>query len=99
MVGRRAVDRSVCRRQRRRRLVVDAVPVVGWIAINNHTTAQTHTFDTGLHKGTYGDITHGNISQGVCSGPTIKVDKRGKACVTVQGKDTVAFTAKDLAHS
>ncbi|MGI3783289.1 MAG: alpha-amylase [Janthinobacterium lividum] len=68
----------------------------GWIAINNHTDAQTHTFDTGLRKGTYCDITHATFTKGACSGPTIKVDKHGEARVTVQGKDTVAFTTKDL---
>ena len=68
----------------------------GWIAINNHTTAQAHTFNTGLAKGTYCDITHGNFNHGTCSGPTIKVNKNGKAQVTVQGKDTVAFTTKNL---
>jgi alpha-amylase len=71
----------------------------GWTAINNNTSAQTHTFDTGLRKGTYCDITHANFSKGTCSGPTIMVDTHGRATVTVQGKDTVAFTTKDLVRS
>ena len=68
----------------------------GWIAINNHATAQTRTFHTGLARGTYCDITHGNFANGTCSGPTSKVNNQGEARVTVQGKDTVAFTTKDL---
>ena len=63
----------------------------GWIAINNATSAQTRTFDTGLPSGTYCDIIHGSVSQGSCSGPTITVGPGGMASVTVAAKDSVAL--------
>ncbi|MGW6909677.1 alpha-amylase [Streptomyces sp. NPDC054940] len=68
----------------------------GWIAVNNHRTSQTATFRTGLSAGTYCDVTHGEITHGKCTGPTIEVNRRGEARVTVEAKDTVAFTDKDL---
>jgi alpha-amylase len=67
----------------------------GWIAINNETTAQTHTFHTGLRQGTYCDIIHGDAGTGACSGPTVTVDAAGRATVTVPAKDAVAFTVRD----
>jgi alpha-amylase len=67
----------------------------GWISINNETTAQTHTFSTGLGSGTYCDIIHGSISNGSCSGPTVTVNSHGRATVTVAAKDAVAFDATD----
>jgi len=71
-----------------------------WIAINNHITPQTHTFSTGLRKGTYCDVIHGTFSSyrgfGSCSGATVTVDSRGRATVTVPAKDSVAFDAADL---
>jgi len=64
----------------------------GWIAINNGTGAQTKTFSTGLRRGTYCDIIHGDpAGNGRCSGPTVKVDGSGRATVTVPAKDAVAF--------
>ncbi len=66
-----------------------------WISINNETTPQTHTFSTGLPKGTYCDVIHGNVSHGHCSGPTVTVDKHGMAHVTVPAKDSVAFSVRD----
>ncbi len=68
----------------------------GWIAINNETTAQTHTFQTGLRRGKYCDIIHGNYQRGTCSGPTVTVDKAGRATVTVPAKDSVAFDATNV---
>lgn len=68
----------------------------GWIAINNHDTAQTHTFTTGLPAGRYCNIISGNYSAGSCSGPTVLVNSMGKATVTVPAKDSVAFDAQDL---
>jgi Alpha amylase, C-terminal all-beta domain len=41
----------------------------GWIALNNSTTTQTHTFTTGLSRGTYCDLIHGTINSGTCTGP------------------------------
>jgi alpha-amylase len=63
----------------------------GWIAINNHTSAVTTTFTTGLPQGTYCDIIHGNVSGGACSGPTVTVGAGGAATVTVAAKDSVAI--------
>ncbi len=68
----------------------------GWIAINNETGAQTKTFATGLPHGTYCDIIHGSFGNGRCTGPTVSVDARGNATVTVPAKDSVAFAAGDL---
>jgi alpha-amylase len=68
----------------------------GWIAVNNHTTAQTGTFATGLKAGTYCDIVHGNFGGGSCTGPTVAVDAGGNATVTVPAKDSVAFDAANL---
>jgi len=71
----------------------------GWIAINHEATAQTHTFATGLPRGRYCDIIHGNVVHGHCSGPTVAVDAHGDASVTVPAQDAVAFDAADLARS
>jgi alpha-amylase len=68
----------------------------GWITINNETTAQTHTFATGLRRGTYCDIIHGDYRNGSCTGPTVTVDRAGRATVTVPAKDAVAFDARNL---
>jgi alpha-amylase len=67
----------------------------GWIAINNETSAQTHSFSTGLAPGSYCDIIHGNLSNGHCTGPTIDVHPGGSATVTVAAKDAVAFDLGD----
>jgi alpha-amylase len=72
----------------------------GWIAINNESTPQTHTFRTGLHRGVYCDVIHGSFTKtrwgGSCSGPTVRVDSAGNATVTVRAMDSVAFDAGDL---
>ncbi|MFD7709338.1 alpha-amylase family protein [Streptomyces sp. NPDC059786] len=68
----------------------------GWIAVNNHRTARTATFRTGLPGGTYCDVTHGALTHGKCTGPTVEVNRHGEARVTVAAKDTVAFTDEDL---
>ena len=69
----------------------------GWIAINNHTTPQTRTFQTGLSAGIYCDVIHGTFSSAprgkTCSGPTVTVGRSGQATVTVPAKDSVAFNA------
>jgi len=62
-----------------------------WIAINDESTPQTHTFQTGLRHGTYCDAIHGTVSHGHCTGPTITVDHHGLATVTVPAKDSVAI--------
>jgi len=71
----------------------------GWITVNNETTAQTHTFHTGLRRGTYCDIIHGEYTAGRCSGPTVTVNRAGDATVRVAAKDAVAFTAANLVRS
>ena len=68
----------------------------GWITINNGTAAQTRTFNTGLPRGTYCDIIHGDVTAGACPGPTVQVDGAGRATVTVPAKDAVAFHAGTL---
>jgi alpha-amylase len=70
----------------------------GWLAMNNESTAQTRTFATGLHTGTYCDIIHGSFRNSSCSGPTVVVGPAGNASVTVPAKDSVAFTTEDLVH-
>jgi len=69
----------------------------GWIAINNHSTPQTHTFQTGLRGGSYCDVIHGTFSNsghaGSCTGPTVSVRGDGTATVTIAGQDSVAFNA------
>ena len=70
----------------------------GWVAINNGATDKTMTFDTGLPRGTYCDVIHGNLVDRDCTGRTFKVDRHGHARVRVPAKDAVAFTAKDLEH-
>ncbi len=68
----------------------------GWISINNNTTAVTRSFRTGLPAGRYCDIIHGDYSRGSCSGPTVMVNDRHRARVTVGGKDSVAFDSTDI---
>ena len=68
----------------------------GWIALNNSDADKTMTFQTGLPRGTYCDIIHGNLtSPGHCTGRTFTVDRHGMARVRVPAKDAVAFAAKD----
>jgi alpha-amylase len=64
-----------------------------WISINNETTAQTHTFTTGLPRGRYCDVIHGGVSHDSCTGITVVVDRHGMATVTVPAKDSVAIDA------
>jgi len=68
----------------------------GWIAINHEASAQTRTFATGLARGTYCDVIHGTDAHGSCSGPTVTVDGRGHATVTVPAQDSVAIDAGEL---
>src|ERR1700712_4004485 len=63
----------------------------GWISINNETTAQTHTFSTGLAAGTYCDIVHGKKMGHSCTGPSMTVSSNGQATVTVSGYNAVAI--------
>ncbi|MDQ1740708.1 MAG: alpha-amylase [Pseudonocardiales bacterium] len=70
----------------------------GWIALNNSDADKTMTFSTGLPRGTYCDVIHGNLAAGDCTGRTFTVDRHGNARVRVPAKDAVAFTVKDLEH-
>ena len=71
-----------------------------FIAINNESAAKTATFTTGLRAGVYCDIIHGSFRRdrhiGICSGPTVTVERGGKATITVPAMDSVAFDAGDL---
>ena len=68
----------------------------GWIALNNSATAHTHSFTTGLRRGSYCDLIHGTLAAGTCTGPTVTVDAGGTATVTVPAKDAVAINTKAL---
>jgi alpha-amylase len=68
----------------------------GWIAINNGSTGFTRTFQTGLPRGTYCDISHGDYRNGTCTGATVRVNRLGRASVTVPAKEAVAFTSGTL---
>jgi alpha-amylase len=70
----------------------------GWIALNNGDTDKTMTFNTGLPRGTYCDIIHGNQTNGHCTGRTFTVDSHGHARVRVPAKDAVAFAANNRLH-
>ena len=63
-----------------------------WITLNNETTAQTHTFATGLPDGTYCDLIHGSIAEGGCTGPTVTVTG-GATTTTVRAGDAIAIDA------
>jgi alpha-amylase len=68
----------------------------GFFTTNNETAAKTITVKTGLAAGTYCDVIHGSLrSNGTCSGATVRVDGQGRATVTVESYDSVAFTAAD----
>ena len=67
-----------------------------WIALNNGAAAKTQTVQTGLRPGTYCDVIHGSLTSSGCSGPTVDVDGRGRATVTVPSHEAVAFSARDL---
>jgi len=61
-----------------------------WIALNNESSPQTHTFTTGLPDGTYCDIIHGSVSGSSCTGPTVTVSGN-RATVAVPANDAVAI--------
>ena len=70
----------------------------GWITINNETTAQTHTFSTGLPAGRYCDVAHGKKSGHTCTGTTVTVNSSGHAAVTVGAYDAVAIDGASKIH-
>ncbi|WP_162850820.1 alpha-amylase [Amnibacterium kyonggiense] len=68
---------------------------LGFFAMNNETTSVTRTVRTGLPAGRYCDVIHGVTHRGTCSGPTVRVNGRGLATITVGSYDAVAFTRSD----
>ena len=64
----------------------------GWISINNDPTAQTqHRSAPGCRRAPTATSSTARVSHGTCTGPTVSVDKHGKAHVTVPAKDSVAI--------
>jgi alpha-amylase len=66
-----------------------------WIAINNETAPVTRTFATGLPRGRYCDVIHGDAARGGCTGPVVTVGSGGQATITVPAKDSVAIDGGD----
>ena len=71
----------------------------GWVSLNNDPVAHTQTFSTGLAKGTYCNLISGKLTAGSCSGPTVTVDRQGRASVTVPAKGSVAIAVSSRTHS
>jgi alpha-amylase len=69
-----------------------------WIAIDNETAPVTRTFATGLPRGTYCDVIHGDAGRHGCTGPAVTVGAGGQATVTVPAKDAVAIDRGDRAR-
>lgn len=73
-----------------------------WIAINNGTTAETVTVQSGMAPGTYCDVISGVSAGGPgagCTGQSVTVDPHGFASVTVPAKGSVAFSLGDRTHA
>ena len=68
---------------------------VGFFAANNTDQDATVTVRTTLPRGTYCDVAHGVTTGGVCSGATVRVTGAGRATVTLQPHDAIAFTRWD----
>ncbi len=70
---------------------------VGFVALNNTTSAWTRTFYTGLPAGTYCNIVHGVANSGAtaCASDSVTVNSSGYATVTVaaDGGSTVPAVA------
>jgi alpha-amylase len=64
---------------------------VGFVAINNTTSAWTRTFYTGLPAGTYCNVVHGlkNGAGSACTSDSVTVDASGNATITVPGDGSV----------
>ena len=58
---------------------------VGFVALNNSTSAWTRSFATGLAAGTYCNIVHGlkNAAGTACTSDSVTVDASGNASITV----------------
>ncbi|GAB7129583.1 carbohydrate-binding module family 20 domain-containing protein [Silvimonas sp. JCM 19000] len=68
---------------------------VGFVAINNDTSAWTKTFQTGLPAGTYCNVVHGLVSGTSCASDSVTVDSSGNATITLpaNGGSTVPAVA------
>jgi alpha-amylase len=70
---------------------------VGFVALNNSTSAWTQTFYTGLAAGTYCNIVHGVANSGAtaCASDSVTVNSTGYATITVpaDGGSTVPAVA------
>ena len=62
---------------------VTAGSAVGFVALNNDTSAWEATFATGLPGGTYCNVVNGTLSGGSCAADVVVVDATGNATVTV----------------
>jgi alpha-amylase len=67
--------------------IVTAGTALGFVALNNDTTAWKTTFATGLPAGTYCNVINGTLSgplpTGTCTADVVVVDASGNAAVTV----------------
>lgn len=68
---------------------------VGFVAINNDTSAWSKTFQTGLPAGTYCNVVHGLVSGTACASDSVTVDASGNASITLpaNGGSTVPAVA------
>ena len=70
---------------------------VGFVALNNSTSAWSRTFYTGLPAGTYCNVVHGlkNAAGNACGSDSVTVDASGNAAITVpaDGGSTVPAVA------
>lgn len=71
---------------------------VGFVALNNTTSAWTRTFFTGLPAGTYCNIVSGLANAGgtACTGAAVTVDASGNAAITVPADGGAAVPAVAL---
>jgi alpha-amylase len=64
---------------------------VGFVAINNGTSAITPTINTGLPAGTYCDVLSGGKSGNACVGRSVTVAADGTATVTLSTQTAVVI--------
>ena len=66
---------------------------VGFVALNNDSSAWNNSFQTGLPAGSYCDVITGTLSGSSCSGNTVTVDANGNATLTVPANGGTAIPA------
>ena len=64
---------------------------LGFVVLNNETSAWTSTFDTGMPAGTYCDVISGELVNNSCTGDLIIVDTSGLATISASGRNAVAI--------